>query len=391
MATPASVADLTATARRLQSTLLLYWIHDDTIYEWTVAPDGTVGSAAVTVPAAKLNGWVKAITAFVPKDTTAARPTLTTRGSQTVPIVMARQPAWRELYDALIRPIAKGLPSTPGARLTIVPHGMLMAVPFAALRDPQGRYLVERYTIHEAPAGGLFDFTAHDLKPDARTSAALLIADPAPTPHIPGEPPLPRLAGADAEVQAIARLLAPDQATLLDGINATEPKVLDAIPHHALVHFATHAIVRDANPAASFLALGKPANGTATGELTPDKIYRLHLDADLVVLSACRSGGGAPSGDGIAALARAFFYAGAPSIVVSVWDVADSPTNRLLPAFYRAWLGGMAKDAALRTAQLKLIADLRAGRVTVHTKIGNAVLPEDPAFWAGFVLLGEPQ
>jgi CHAT domain-containing protein len=64
---------------------------------------------------------------------------------------------------------------------------------------------------------------------------------------------------------------------------------------------------------------------------------------------------------------------------------------RLLPAFYRAWLGGADKAAALRTAQLQLLADLRAGRVTVHTKLGRVVLPEDPMFWAGFVLIGEAE
>jgi len=110
----------------------------------------------------------------------------------------------------------------------------------------------------------------------------------------------------------------------------------------------------------------------------------------LVVLSACRSGDGLVTGDGVAALARAFFYAGAPSVVVSVWDVADAPTSRLLPAFYRAWLGGADKANALRAAQLELIRDLRAGRVRTNTPVGEIVIPEDPAFWAGFVLLGEP-
>jgi CHAT domain-containing protein len=110
-----------------------------------------------------------------------------------------------------------------------------------------------------------------------------------------------------------------------------------------------------------------------------------------VVLSACRSGGGLITGDGIAGLARAFFYAGAPSLVVSVWDVADAPTSRLIPAFYRVWLGGADKARALRTAQLALIHDLRAGRVTVASAAGPLVIPEDPAFWAGFVLLGEPE
>ena len=93
-----------------------------------------------------------------------------------------------------------------------------------------------------------------------------------------------------------------------------------------MLHFATHAIVSDDEPLSSFLALA--ASGDDDGPLTAQEIYALHLDADLVVLSACRSGGGRVTGDGIATFARAFIYAGTPSIVASVWDVADEPTSR---------------------------------------------------------------
>ena len=108
------------------------------------------------------------------------------------------------------------------------------------------------------------------------------------------------------------------------------------------------------------------------------------------MLSAGRSGGGVITGDRIASLARAFFYAGTPSVIVSVWDVADQPTSRLLPAFYRHWLKGADKATALREAQLSLICNPRAGQLKVTLPVGTIVLPEDPAFWAAFVLLGEP-
>ena len=158
-----------------------------------------------------------------------------------------------------------------------------------------------------------------------------------------------------------------------------------------VLHFATHAIVHDEDPFSSFLALGPAANGNAgDGLLTAQEIYGLNLDADLVVLSACRSAGGRVTGDGIATFARAFIYAGAPSLVASLWDVADEPTNRLLPDFYRAWFGGASKARALRTAQLRLLSDLRANKVTINTPAGLVSLPELPVFWAGFALLGEP-
>ena len=109
------------------------------------------------------------------------------------------------------------------------------------------------------------------------------------------------------------------------------------------------------------------------------------------MLSACRSASGTVAGDGVAAFARAFVYAGAASVIASVWDVADEPSDRLLPAFYRAWLGGATKAAALRQAQLRLLADFRAGRVHVKTAVGPVPVPEHPMFWAGFSLFGEPE
>jgi CHAT domain-containing protein len=297
---------------------------------------------------------------------------------------------WTALYDLLIKPIAAHLPSRPGARLTIVPHGPLMQLPFAALRDRRGRYLVERFTIATVPSVAMLRYTGAPHATEARSGSILLVADPSSMPVIVGEPPLPRLPGAVEETRAIARLVPASRTTWLAQANASEPRVLEAAPHKSVIHFATHAIVRDVDPWSSFLALGVPAGGATDGKLTAQKIYGLSLDADLVVLSACRSGGGVITGDGIASLARAFFYAGASSMIVSVWDVADESAKRLLPAFYRSWLGGADKATALRASQLAMIRDLRAGRVTVATPAGEVPLVEDPALWAGFVLLGNP-
>jgi tetratricopeptide (TPR) repeat protein len=388
VARTARADDLVATAARLQSTLLIYWVGDGRIAIWTVAPDGAIHNVVAAVSQARLSALIRAATAPSPPAAGAAVAGLRTRGAQTLPIVVAPRPVWRELYDVLVQPVARYLPQARGSRLTIVPHGPLASVPFAALRDPGGRYLVERYATHVAPAGAFFDYSAPR---GSRPSSALLVADPADVPRIAGEAPLVRLPGAAAEVRAIAKLWPAGGATVLAGAGATEARVLAEVPHHGVVHFATHAIVMDTNPGASFLALGRASEARDAGALTPAKIERLSLDADLVVLSACRSAGGVPTGDGVAALARAFISSGVPSVIATVWDVADAPTTRLLPAFYGAWLRGADKASALRAAQLQLLADLRAGRVTVPTKLGQVVLPEDPMFWAGFVLIGEAE
>jgi CHAT domain-containing protein len=149
--------------------------------------------------------------------------------------------------------------------------------------------------------------------------------------------------------------------------------------------------VQDNDPFASFLALGQSGGeADSDGLLTAQEVYQWSLNADLIVLSACRSGGGRITGDGVAAFTRAFIYAGTPSVVASLWDVADEPTKRLLPGFYGAWLGGQSKARALRTAQLRLLSELRSGKVQIATPAGLITLPEHPAFWAGFVLIGEP-
>jgi CHAT domain-containing protein len=371
-AAPATAADIAGMAKRLNSVFVLYWLTDDELCIWVVPPDGTTRVRRVPVLRARLTDLVRS----------------TSLDLESEP---ARPAAWRELYDLLIAPIADALPRAPGALLTIVPDGPLHHLSFAALQDARGRYLLERYAIHYVPAAAVLQFTAPMRRADSRTGGVLLVADPVLPARSRLDRALPRLPGARDEANAIALLLPRQRVTRLSDAAASEPAVRDAAADRHVVHFATHAVIRDDDPLGSFLALGPgPRDGTADGVLTAAEIYTWKLHADLVVLSACRSAGGRITGDGIAAFARAFIYAGTPTLVASLWDVADEPTNRLLPAFYRSWLGGQSKARALRAAQLELLADLRAGRVQLQTAAGSVVLPEHPAFWAGFALIGEP-
>jgi len=364
-ATPATIGDLIATSTRLRSTLLVYWVSTDAVFAWVVTPTGKVHVARTAVSIAVLRGLLRS----------------TNR---------AGVKTWRDLYDLLIKPVRAYLPRAPGARLTIVPHGPLAALPFAALQDAQGRYLLEDYTLHYAPAGAMLDFTAAKRHTDSRRGDVLLVADPVLPKLSSFEQPLPRLVGARDETRAIGTLLTRKHVTLLEGARADENAVRAAASGKAVLHFATHAIVRDGDPFSSFLAVARPSAGDADGLLTAQEIYGLNLDADIVVLSACHSAGGRVTGDGIATFARAFIYAGAPSIVASLWEVADEPTNGLIRDFYRAWLGGASKAAALRQAQLRLLRELRSGSVRIDSPAGLVVLPEHPLLWAGFVLIGEP-
>src|SRR5262249_13002360 len=156
-------------------------------------------------------------------------------------------------------------------------------------------------------------------------------ADPVLPPGSRLDRPLPRLPGARTEVEAIARLVPPTRTTVLRDALATESSVRTAAAGKAVLHFATHAVVRDDDPFGSFLALGSASGGAENdGFLTAQEVYGWNLHANLVVLSACRSGGGRVTGDGVSTFARAFIYAGTPSLIASVWDVPDEPGNRLL-------------------------------------------------------------
>ena len=397
LAVPAVAADLASTAARLGSTMLLYWVGADETFIWVVRSDGTVETRRVKVQQSSLSALVRATSPFAAvADSATSRPNATAPPPSGAPPTALRDAsaAWRELYALLIAPVRAMLPTSPGALLTIVPHDSLSTLSFAALQDRRGRHLLEDYTLHYAPAGAMLHFTAPRVRPQAGPGPAsvLLVSDPKLRQQSTLDTPLPRLPGARAEAAAIARLMSAAQVTRLQDEAATETRVRDSVSSHTILHFATHAVVRDDDPFSSYLALGSSSRvADADGVLTAQEVYGLHLRADLVVLSGCQSAGGPVTGDGIATFARAFLYAGTTSFVASVWDVADEPTHQLLRDFYRTWTGGASKAASLRRAQLRLLADLRAGRVRVQSPVGEVPIPEHPVFWAGFVLFGEPR
>jgi CHAT domain-containing protein len=257
---------------------------------------------------------------------------------------------------------------------------------------------VERYTLHYTPSAAALQLSEKKkLGLAGRSPSYLLIADPLDLPSQPNGKPLPSLPGSRKEVSAIAHLLPSRSVTTLVGAEAQEEKVRSVSADKTIIHIATHGIVRNDSPLDSFLALGRrPSMGSQIevnsqdGRLTVQEIYDLHLRADLVVLSACRTASGRVSGDGLMGLTRAFFYAGTPSVIATLWDIADEPSQWLLPAFYRSLQRVKDKGRALRAAQLQLLDALRHGQVKIPTPTATYILPEHPAFWASFILLGEP-
>jgi CHAT domain-containing protein/tetratricopeptide (TPR) repeat protein len=370
--TPASVADIKALAKRLQSTWLMYWVGDSDTLVWVVTPRGDVHWQRVPVTRAKLESLVAQ---SVPRGTSLDGLAAVALGSR------AHLRPWRELYQLLIKPVAAHLPTAAGARLTIVPHGPLFRLSFAALPDDAGTYLLERYDLHYVPAAAVLQFTS--AMPARAALPSLLVGDPA----------LSELSWARREVTTIAKLLAGDSDTLV-GADATEAAVRQRLVGRRVIHFATHGVVHNDPTLASYLVMQGQGggdgdghgDGASDGRLTADEIDRFSLDADLVVLSACGTALGPISGDGVQGFTRAFLSAGAGSVIATTWSVADRTSYQVMEGFYRQWLAGHDKARALRESQLAMLRQLRKGGITLD----GVVLHESPWLWAGFVLVGNP-
>jgi CHAT domain-containing protein len=250
------------------------------------------------------------------------------------------------LYDLLLRPIEGRLGDR---RLVIVPHRALHYVPFHALYDGAS-YVVERREICYVPSASVLLRT--QAQPRRPFDHAVLLG-------LPDErTPLVR-----DEVQTIAPLFA--SAELLLDEQATVAALRERAPAADVLHLACHGQFRPDNPLFSALRL-------ADGWLTVQDAYRLELRCGLVTLSACETGVSSISpGDDLIGLARGFFSAGAPSLLVSLWTVDDASTAECMALFYRRLRDGDTPAAALRFAQRAMIER--------HPH---------PFFWSPFVLLG---
>lgn len=250
--------------------------------------------------------------------------------------------------------------------------------------------MLERYAIHYLPSATLSRYVQmNEQASRERSPKRLFVAESFAARHDPqGLDPLP---GAIAEVKAIRGVVGPSME--LENLRALEPAARAAMQDATLVHFATHAVLDDSSPLSSYLALTpspvakSPSND---GRLTAAEIYDLRIPADLIVLSACQTASGKVTGDGMLGMTRSFFSAGASSVLASLWNVADRPTEQLMLNFYRNLRQGKSKATALRLAQLQIIRALRAKKFVIDTPAGSIVLPESPQLWAGFVLEGSP-
>jgi CHAT domain-containing protein len=263
------------------------------------------------------------------------------------PLLHATQSHLESLYDELIAPLRQ---YCQGKRLIIVPHGPLHFLPFHALKSGE-EYLCDSFTISYAPSASVF-FACQGKPASVNTSSLVFgIADE-------------RAPQILEEAQSVAALL--PQSTLCVGNEATSSMLREKGPQTGLLHIATHGVYRQDNPMFSGIRLGD-------GYLNLFDLYQMRLNSNLVALSGCATGMNfVAAGDELLGLQRGLFYAGASTLLLSLWDVHDQSTSEFMQLFYREYLRTGKMASALQHAMQQL------RQKNPH-----------PYFWAPFVLVGK--
>ncbi len=285
----------------------------------------------------------------------------------------------RELGSALLGAVVAGLPAGI-VGLVVIPDDVLHRVPFEVLRTADDRPVLERFAVSIAPSAAV----EVRLWRRARTrpgagGAILALGDPMPGAGAAADSSgngamrgaFPRLPASGREAELVARYARRADVRLRQ--DASEAWLKRApLAGFDLLHFATHAVVDERTLARTALLLSP--GGGEDGVVGPGDLARLRLDAELVVLSACRTAGGVVvGGEGVQGLTGPLLEAGARAVVATQWPIGDASTVRFVSAFYAALAHGARAGAALHAAKL----DARSRGAPVSE-------------WAAFVLVGDP-
>ena len=303
--------------------------------------------------------------------------------------------ASQRLFRALLEPIPEAKTAT---RFIIAPDGMLNLLPFEALRDGRGDYLLKSRVISYVPSGTILDVLRRERKNVRAPRPFLGVGDVVyenqggagrriPTPNtirarlVRGMADLSGMRLQDLpetreEVERIGKIVGRDAVMLL-GKDATETAFKkEPLDQFRVLHLAVHGFADTQYPERSALVLGTDPKSSDDGLLQVREIIRLRLNAELTTLSACDTGVGKLQGqEGVSNLVEAFLVAGSKSVVASLWSADDTFASALMDRFYQRLGQGEDTSSALRGAKLDLLA-----------KYGDQV---SPFYWAAFIAVGE--
>jgi len=292
-------------------------------------------------------------------------------------------------YQKLIAPFQKELSSKK--ELLIVTDGELGHLPFGAFLTKKATaqkadyqslaYLINNYSISYNYSATLWQTIRQKDKMSNNGQLLAMAADYRSSNSVGSRLPsyqklrkaLSPLPAAEKEVQIIQNAYG---GSLFTNKQANERTFKNKASEYGMIHLAMHGILNQNTPMLSSIAFTEDGDSLEDNFLHAYEISKLDLHADLVVLSACETGYGKfETGNGIASIARAFVYAGVPSLVVSLWQVNDQATAEIMQLFYQNMHNGMTQAEALRQAKLSYIKTAQG--VAAH-----------PAFWSPFVQLG---
>lgn len=259
--------------------------------------------------------------------------------------------------------------------IIVVPDGILHNLPFEALRvhDEAGsRYLVEDMAVSYCPSASALAVLKSSPRAGNWKKGVLAVG----APNYGRKSILPPLPFSKREVQDIGRTLGAFGADILTGDAANEGAIKQwPLNDYRIIHFACHGFLNEPSPFRSALALSMADGPGDDGLLQMREIYGLDLDADLVVLSACQTAAGRlERSEGPMGLARPFFFAGARSVIASLWPINDKSTVSFMHDFYSYLIEGHPAGEALRDAKKKMLRSPWA----------------HPFYWASFMLQGDP-
>jgi len=262
-------------------------------------------------------------------------------------ILQATKHYLSQLYQSLFAPIA-GRIQTP--HVTVVPHGCLHLLPFHAFSNGS-EYVIDKFDVSYAPSASVLKLCLEKPEIDATAPCVIGVSDEG-TPFV------------EQEVRHLASMF-PGTSLLLND-TATRANFAERARRTSFLHIATHGIFRQDNPMFSGFKL-------ADGWVTALDLFSINCETNLVTLSGCKSGMSQVSGsDDLLGLMRGFLYSGARSLMVSLWNIDDECTSKLMNHFYEAWGGGASRSQALSTA-IK----------TLREEYPN------PFYWAPFLLVGK--
>jgi CHAT domain-containing protein len=301
----------------------------------------------------------------------------------------------RELFSLLLQPVLVG--QREKTRLIVIPDGKLNILPLDALRESEGRFVLESRVVTYAPSATVLyllrESTPTHPQPAMRNflgvggvvyagSGASGKESQAPAPNGVADffgldsVSFPDLPGSAQEVVASSGIIGGTKQLLLEG-KATEAEFkAQPLSEFKIIHLAVHGLANAEFPDRAALVLGSSSGSGEDGLLQVREIRDLSLRAELVTLSACDTGTGKLLGqEGIASIERAFLLAGAKSVIASLWPADDTFTIALMKRMYQHLADGADKGAALRQAKLDLLKEF-----------GDQALP---VYWAGFTLVGD--